>query len=174
MLPALAMEQSALMQTDEILAMLDDVERRLEAFARLDPAAQARHYDDGKWSGPEVLAHLSDADYVFFYRFLKTVAEPGGSLEPFDETIWAPELMIGERPAALSLTMIRAVLSTLRHHLETLPDASLDRASEHMVRGPQSARAIAIQLLRHSMHHLGQLDAIREGRRWTRAEAVPY
>ncbi|HYM82208.1 MAG TPA: DinB family protein [Candidatus Limnocylindria bacterium] len=162
------------MTTREIVALLADTECRVLRFAGLDEALHRRSYGPGKWTGIQILAHLADVDAVFYYRFLKAAAEEGSTIAPFDETVWASELRYEVRPIVLSAAMIRAVHTTVSHHLTVLPSENLQRVSVHPEKGPQTPLRIASTIARHTLHHLGQLDAIREGRTWTLAEKVDY
>jgi hypothetical protein len=72
------------------------------------------------------------------------------------------------------MVMLRGLHAALAHHLRTLTPEARARTSRHVERGPLTPLAIATQLINHERHHAGQLDAIRGGRTWTKAEAVPY
>src|SRR6185295_13590473 len=59
---------------------VEDIQRgleRLEALAKTDAKRLTRSYAIGKWNGLELFAHLADADLVYYYRFLKVIAEEG-------------------------------------------------------------------------------------------------
>lgn len=161
------------METMELTDELEQGARRLEAFARLGAAVHRRSYAPGKWTGQALLAHVSDADFVFYGRFLKAVAEEGYTIQLFDHERWMAELKAAERPVAVSIGMIQAIGTGLAHHLSTLPTI-LGRAAQHPERGRMTALDIATSLIRHRQHHLGQMDAIAAGREWTVAERVPY
>lgn len=162
------------MDPNAIVARLADAERRIDAFARLDEAAQRKTYGPGKWNGPQILAHVADADAAFFHRFLSMAAEEGATIIPFDEQVWERELRNDVRPAAVSVAMIRAVHAALTHHLKTLPATTLARATQHPQHGTLTPLRMADVTANHTLHHAGQLDAIREGREWSRSEALNY
>ena len=157
----------------EITRNLDEVEKRLEAFGAAGAEVHGRGYAPGKWSGRQILAHVSDCGYVFFYRMLRGAAE-GGDVVMFDHEVWAKELKQADRPVEVSLGMMRALFASTRHLLATLEPEALARTSQHPQRGAMAAADFAAMLANHTRHHAGQLDAIREGRAWTSAEAVKY
>jgi hypothetical protein len=163
-----------MLQVPDILSTLDDTERRIIAFVALDDAVHHRSYAPGKWTALAILAHISDTDSAFYYRFLAIASEAGARLVPFDETVWARELHVEQRPAAVSAAVIRGVHAGLAHQLRTLPKASLDRSSLHPEHGELSAHRIASVVAQHTRHHLNQLEAIRDGRGWTKADALDY
>jgi hypothetical protein len=131
-------------------------------------------YAPGKWSAAEIFAHLAFGDAVFLYRFLRAVSEDGSVIVPFDENVWQRELEAAAQPVAVSLAMIVATHMQLQHLVGTLPAARLARVAQHPERGPMTALRIAGITARHALHHARQIEAIRDGRGWTRAEAVLY
>ena len=141
--------------------------RGLEAMARLDAPTLGRSYGPGKWTGAELLAHVADSDLVHYYRFLKVIAEEGGPIVPFDENKWVAELRVKERPAWISVSASAAARAGFRHYLEVLPAEVLARATVHPEVGPLTALQIAERVADHALHHLEQLEAIRDGQRWT-------
>jgi len=141
--------------------------RGLEAMARLDAATLARAYAPGKWNGAEVFGHLADCDLVYYYRFLKVVAEEGVPIVPFDQDRWVKELRVRERPIAVSMACIAAARVGLAHYLAVLPPAVLERGTVHPERGPVTAISLAEVCGNHALHHLEQLEAIRDGRTWS-------
>jgi len=161
------------MDERELIDDMAEVEARIEAFGAAGAAIHGRSYAPGKWSGAEVIGHVADSSLVFFYRFVRTAAE-GGAIVPFDQEVWAKGLNLSSRPVAVSLAMLRGIHAALAHHLRTLSPESRARVGNHPERGAMTPLSIATQLIRHERHHAGQLDAIREGRTWTKAEAVPY
>lgn len=140
--------------------------RRLEAVSRLDVKTLSRSYAPGKWNGIALLAHLADADHVYYYRFLKVIAEEGAPIVPFDQDRWVVELRASERPPAVSIATITAARRGFLHYLATLPADVLERKTFHPERGTLSALDLADGLGAHALHHLEQLEAIRDGRTW--------
>lgn len=141
--------------------------RRLEAVARLDVKTLARSYAPGKWTGLELLAHMADCDLVYHYRFLKVIAEEGAPIVPFDQDRWVVELRASERPPAVSIASIAAARWGFLHYLATMPADVLERKTFHPDLGTLSALDLADTLGTHALHHLEQLEAIRDGRTWT-------
>jgi hypothetical protein len=141
--------------------------RRLEAIARLDAKTLSRSYAPGKWTGLELLAHLADSDHVYYYRFLKVIAEEGAPIVPFDQDRWVLELRGKERPAAVSIATILAARKGYVHYLATLPEAALGRSTLHPEQGMLTALDLAEMSGKHALHHLEQLEAIRDGKTWS-------
>lgn len=163
-----------MLQVPEILSTLDENDRRIVAFVALGGDVHGRSYGPGKWTAAQILAHVADSNAAFYYRFMAIASEAGARMVAFDETVWARELRTDLRPAAVSGAVIHGVNVGLAHQLRTLPQSSLDRSSPHPEHGELSAHRMASVLAQHTRHHLKQLEAIRDGRGWTKAEALDY
>lgn len=153
-------------RTSEMIREIEDGLRRMQAIAALDKSTLSRSYAKGKWNGVELLAHLADCDLVYYYRFLKVIGEEGVPIVPFDQDKWMVELRAKERPVDVSIGMSRAVRAGFVHYLKTLPPDVLERKTVHPESGPMSARDIAARIGTHALHHLEQLEAIRDGKTW--------
>jgi len=154
-------------RTAAIVRRVEEGLRRLEAIARLDAATLSRSYAPGKWTGLEILAHLADCDVVYSYRFLKVIAEEGVPIVPFDQDRWVVELRASTRPPAVSMAVIRGARAGFLHQLATMPEDVLARKTVHPERGTLSAFDLAEVMATHALHHLEQLEAIRDGRTWS-------
>lgn len=157
-------------RTNEVIADIENGLARLDAVARLDAKQLVRPYAPGKWNGVELFAHLADADLVYFYRFLKVIAEEGVPVVPFDQDKWVIELCERERPVEVSLAISRGARVGFVHYLKTLPPAHVERKTMHPENGVMTAMDFATRVGKHALHHLAQLEAIRDGRSWTPAK----
>ena len=153
-------------RTQEVVADIESGMRGLESMAKLDKKTLARQYATGKWNGVELFAHLADADLVYYYRFLKVIAEEGAPIVPFDQDKWAVELRAAERPVEVSLAASRGVRLGFVHYLKTLPPKTLERKTMHPENGVMTAMDIAARVAKHALHHMAQLEAIRDGKTW--------
>lgn len=155
------------MQIQEVVKQLEDGLNGLRKFAHVEAPVLSRAYAPGKWNGFQIIGHIADSDLVLYYRFLKAVSEEGAPIVPFDQDRWASELSYTERPLPVSLATIAAVRLGFIHHVSTLPVAMLQRKAFHPERGELTALAIAEHAGDHALHHLEQLEAIREGKTWS-------
>jgi hypothetical protein len=161
-------------EIQELITRLDEGARRLDDFAARDAGTHARSYAPGKWTGGQILAHVSDVDLNFHGRFLRAIAEPGSRILVFDHDRWMTELGGTARPIPVAMSIVRAATAGVGHYLRVLPVETLERTADHPDRGTITARYMARFLIKHREHHLGQLDAIAAGRTWTEAESVTY
>jgi DinB superfamily len=153
-------------RTKDAVSEIEAGLRGLEEMAKLDTKTLARRYAPGKWNGLELFAHVADADLVYFYRFLKVIAEEGAPIVPFDQDKWVIELRASERPVDVSLAASRGARAGFVHYLKTLPPQVLERKTVHPERGPVTAFDIAARIGTHALHHIKQLEAIRDGKTW--------
>jgi len=147
--------------------LLEGVDRVAE-IASLGETDLARSYNKGKWTGVQLIAHLADADAVFHVRLCYALAEPGFTVHSFDENKWVDALGAAERPLEISIGILTATTEAMAHLLRTTPTARLNAA--HIVKDGKRITALemAEKVATHTEHHLEQLEAIRDGRTWTK------
>jgi uncharacterized damage-inducible protein DinB len=141
---------------------------RLAEIASLGEGPLTRSYAAGKWSGVQLLAHIADVDAVFFTRISKVLAEPGSRIDPFDENKWMEVLDGSARPLEVSVGLIVATREALAQLLRQLPREVWAAGWGERPDGRVTAMAMAEKVCNHGEHHLGQLEAIRDGRPWTK------
>ncbi len=112
----------------------------------------------GKWSAREILCHLADCEIVFAFRLRQTLAQPGHTIQPFDQERWA------ERYENLTLNEALDVFSAVRRwNIVLFENASpQDRSTSvnHPERGDMTFQAIVETMAGHDLNHIGQLEAI--------------
>jgi uncharacterized damage-inducible protein DinB len=154
------------MKKKEIVAALRRSMDRTTACFEWDGPTLDRSYGKGKWSGRQILAHLADCELHFLLRLRFILAEENPPIVPFEQDDWAARFDY----AKLDSERVRDNYRVLRQGLiETVAAASekdLDRAGRHPERPDYTARYVAEHAAEHNDHHLGQLEAIRAGRRW--------
>ena len=126
----------------------------------LDDTRARRPEAPGKWSGVEVIAHLTDAELVHGYRTRMIVAEQEPPLHGYDQDGWALEFHY----AAADLAATLAFLTHLREwnftYGRTLTPAQLSRVGHHSERGPESAGLYLRLAAGHDLVHRRQIDRI--------------
>ncbi len=154
------------MEKQEIIKELEDSLSRLRKIAQLDPKVLQHPYAPGKWDGFQVFSHVADTDLVMFVRFLRIVSEDNVQIVPFNQDQWVERLRGADRPIELSLAAMESARKGLIYYLQTLPDEALARTAMHPERGVVSALFIAERAAAHGLHHLEQLEALRDGKEW--------
>ncbi len=151
---------------EEIVTRLASQLERLLAHASAPAAELERTYGPGKWSARQVLAHVADVEFINYWRFCRAVAEPGSSVEAFEENDWEKTFDYAKRPVEISRELIRGPRLAFLHAAKTLPDAVLANACLHPQKGQMSGHAWLALQVAHTEHHLGQIEAAREQRKW--------
>jgi hypothetical protein len=158
------------MEKVEIIQGLESGLARLHEITKVDPKILQRPYAPGKWNGFQVFSHVADTDLVMYVRFLRVLSEEGTRLVPFDQDLWVERLGGDTRPLEISLAAMESARHGFIYYLQSLPDEALDRKGFHPERGELRALDIAGRASVHGLHHLEQLEAIREGRDWRPAK----
>jgi len=122
----------------------------------LGPEAAVCSPAPGKWSFREVLCHLADCEVVFAFRLKQTLAEPGHSVQAFDQEKWAkPYASIDARAALATFTAVRNWNIAL---LATLPPEAYDTRVNHPERGEMTFRTLVETMAGHDLNHVEQLS----------------
>jgi DinB superfamily len=143
------------------LSILASTPRRLERLAStMSPRATAARPMRDKWSAKEILAHLTDGEIVYAFRYRKLVAEPGAQLAAFDEKAWANELLYRKRPLKTLLENFSALRKQNLALLKLLPRSAWSMASPHPEYGALSLRELVVHLAYHDRNHAQQVERI--------------
>ena len=154
------------------LAVLSRTGGRLaEVFENLSHWERLWKPEDRVWSCVQVAAHLLDAELVNAYRIRTALADPGRTLDAFDQDRWVDLQRWGERPVDDLLTAFSALRRTTLTILAELSDEEWLRHYVHSVRGSQTIAETAAFLEEHDARHLVQLGRTAEQARHARAVA---
>ena len=145
--------------------------RLAELFESLSHWERLWKPEDKVWSCVQVAAHLLDAELVNAYRIRVALANPGRTLEPFDQDRWVYLQRWGERPVDDVLSAFSALRKTTLTMLADLSDEEWFRHYIHGVRGPQTIADTAAFLEEHDARHLVQLGRTAEQARHARVVA---
>jgi uncharacterized damage-inducible protein DinB len=153
-----AERQLALLGDADPMDVLPRTPNRLsEVVARLGESKLSRPREKGKWSARQVLAHLTDMEIVFGYRFRQTLAEQPHALQGVDQDAWArgysgadPELALG---AFRGLRLWNVGL------LRSLTRTELGRCYLHPERGEETLDRLLHIWAGHDLNHLSQMEA---------------
>ncbi|MBA2482462.1 MAG: DinB family protein [Planctomycetes bacterium] len=150
----------------ELVAALRRSTDEVMAFSAGDAATLARTYAPGKWSMRLILVHLCDAETVFFDRLRRVAADDKPLLWAYDENRWAEKLAYDRRSVTVTRDLFRATRLASIDLIDALPSEALARSGVHSEAGVKSFAQIARTIVTHTEHHLEQLRAIAQDRRW--------
>lgn len=129
-------------------------------LSKLGPAKAAAAPAPGKWSPAQILCHLADCELAFGFRLRQTLAEPGHTIQPFDQDKWAPPY------AGISAADALAAFAALRKWnlllLAYALPAHAGVAATHPERGIMTFQTIVETMAGHDLNHLAQLEKIAE------------
>jgi len=131
--------------------------RLAEVFDGLSNWERLWKPDDKVWSCVQVAAHLVNA-----YRIRMALANPGMTMEPFDQDRWVELQGWGERPVDDVLAAFSALRRTTVSLLSGLSDDEWLRDYVHRERGRQTIADTAAFLEEHDARHLVQLGRTAE------------
>lgn len=135
-------------------------------FFTWEPGMLAKSYGPGKWTAQQVLGHLADCEIVFQVRARLILSEPGAAITPFDQDRWCRTLLYNRRSMALSRRLFNAARDSLIELVDLLPEEIFGREGRHPQHPSYRAWDVATRAASHNFHHLGQLEAIRDGTAW--------
>jgi methionine--tRNA ligase beta chain len=127
----------------------------------------------GRWSVAQILAHLADTEVVSAYRIRMIVSAPGTPIQAFDQNAWARELRYEHCDSFASLTLFRALRTSLLVLLGSLDENALDRFGVHAERGKESVRHLMRLNAGHDLNHLQQVERLLAERDRGREGAGP-
>lgn len=126
-----------------------------------------KRYGPGKWSVREILVHLADCEIVFLWRVYRGVAEPGTPVYGFNQDAWANALHYATRPLGLARDLFAAARNQLVHVVETMPEAAARHSIHHSEAGIVTVSQLLEKCVKHTRHHLSQIEAARSGKSWS-------
>lgn len=139
---------------ETLARQLEDATSR---FAEIDEEASLYRYAPDRWSGRELLAHVTDTERIFSCRALWFARGLPSPLPGFDQDIAAPAAQADHVSWAGHVEEFRAVRTATLLLFRHLPDDAWERRGE--ASGARiSVRALASLCAGHLAHHLAILD----------------
>ncbi len=151
-------------------ALLADLRRDRsdsETLFSADPSALGRAYAPGKWSGRQVLLHLTDASGVLLDRLRRLQADTKPLLWAFDQDAWAERLASPQRDLRLAGALFAATLDTIVELAGQVPADRWERAGIHSEIGRKTFAEVLAFVHDHTQHHFAQVRAAVAGTTWT-------
>jgi uncharacterized damage-inducible protein DinB len=136
------------------------------------PAALARPYAVGKWSGRQVLLHLTDACGAQLDRLRRLQADPRPLLWAFDQDAWMQHLAPAERDLGIAGALFTATLDAIVELARMVPADRQQRAGIHSEIGRKTFAEVLAFVHEHNQHHFAQARAAIAGTTWS-AGATP-
>lgn len=103
----------------------------------------------GKWSIRNIYAHLMDCEVNSFVRIRKAIAEPKGTIMPFDQDAWAKHFNYDELDPKLAVNLIKE----LRQIQMTTLNSIFDETWLHHMHHPQEGELSIYDWIKKDIDH---------------------
>lgn len=112
-----------------------------------------------EWSVHEIIIHLADSEAMAALRLRKMIVEPGKTLMPYDQALWARELNYAGQNTDDALEMLRLVRKSTYELLRMTNPSRLDGVLVH----PESDKPYTFErwLRAYSNHVPAHIEQIR-------------
>jgi uncharacterized damage-inducible protein DinB len=114
----------------------------------------------GKWSVRQIVAHLADTEVVHAYRIRMMLGDSGGTIQAFDQDVWASEGRYEEVELGVALAAFTALRKLNLTLYKRLTPAKRRRYGVHQERGHESIEHTSRMYTGHDLNHLGQIAAL--------------
>ncbi len=152
--------------TATVVAGLERSTAAVRAAFAADPAALARPYAAGKWTGRQMLLHIVDCESAFLDRVKRTLADAKPLLWALDPDRWNARLVFPDRSLLVSQQLFEAQRALLNEFVSSLVADEWQRCAVHNEAGKLSLHDLLAKFVSHTEHHLEQVEATVAGRTW--------
>ena len=145
-----------------IAAIASAYEKATADFLRVVGALEESDLDknDGEgWTPRQVVHHLADSEAQSYARLRRLVAEPGSTIQGYDESKWAESAILGykELPIELSLNVFKAVRASSLMIIRRLTPEQLNNSGEHTESGHYTIQSWVKSYTNHPVDHGQQI-----------------
>ena len=146
--------------TDEFIKNLEGQMEKLDiVLKKYDEKALARK-PEGKWSVKEIIGHLGDCEYVYGVRLRIALAEPGNTLQPFDQNLWVENLKHQEKEIGKLVESLKGLRRANLTVLKDVKEKDWEKYGMHTERGKMTVEGIVKLLAEHFERHLEQMERV--------------
>lgn len=152
------------MVDNEILKLASEYEAAtnifLEAAKKLAPADLDKAKKDG-WNARQVIHHLADSESQSCARLKRLLAEPGSTIQGYDENKWAQSSTLGytQLPVENSLALFKAARASSLEIIKRLTVEQLANSGIHTESGAYDIKKWFSSYINHPKDHANQLLA---------------
>ena len=132
----------------------------LDTVANFPMADLDKPKKDG-WNARQVIHHLADSESQSCARLRRLIAEPGTTIQGYDENKWANSSTLGykELPVEASLALFKASRESSLQLIKRLTPELLKNTGVHTESGEYSVQKWIETYTRHPQEHAEQLLA---------------
>ena len=114
--------------------------------------------EPGKWSIQTIVLHLAESEVTAYLRGRTIIAEPGGTIVPYDQDRWAQTMDTTAQPLDEAVTLFRLLREMLARQLRALPESTWEHWLEHPERGRITLERWLEIYENHLKVHLAQME----------------
>ena len=118
--------------------------------------------DSEGWTPRQVIHHVADSEAQSYARLRRLIAEPGTTIQGYDEGKWAENPTIGYRNHEIdsSIAVFKAVRQSSYELLLRMEDSLLDQKGIHTESGEYSVRDWMNSYINHPIDHANQIKKV--------------
>ena len=163
-LPSAAMQKNPysddLGSTDPLSALAETPERIRVLVDGWSVTEWERSYAPGKWTARQVIVHLAQTELALTARVRFAASQDGYVAQAFSQDDWLPLDDHADGRTALGAYLALRKLNLLM--FQNMTPKQRSRAFTHPEYGQLTPEWVAAQLAGHDIHHLKQLQAIKQ------------
>ena len=116
------------------------------------------------WNARQVIHHMADSEAQSYARLRRLIAEPGTSIQGYDEGLWAENTTLSYKNHEIesSLEVFKAVRKSSYELLLRLDDSLLTNKGVHTESGDYSVRDWLNSYIKHPVDHANQIREISD------------
>lgn len=130
----------------------------LKLVSELTPEDLDKSDSDG-WTPRQVIHHMADSEAQSYARLRRLIAEPGTTIQGYDEGKWAENSTLGYKtePVETSINVIKAVRKSSFELLNRISEAELSNTGVHTESGTYSINDWLNSYINHPIDHANQI-----------------
>lgn len=111
------------------------------------------------WTPRQVIHHMADSEAQSYARLRRLIAEPGTTIQGYDEGKWAENQTLGykSQPIEYSVAVLKAVREATYQLLLRVNESLLDNKGVHSESGEYSVRNWLDSYINHPRDHANQI-----------------
>jgi hypothetical protein len=147
-----------------ILELANAYEEATRAFYELASQLNDEELDSPRkdgWNARQVIHHVADSEAQSYARLRRLIAEPGTSIQGYDEGAWGENETLGysQLPIKNSLAVFLAVRTSSLEILKRLSAEQLNNSGVHSESGEYSINDWIATYTKHPLEHAQQIQS---------------
>ena len=130
----------------------------LKLVSELTPGDIDKSDSEG-WTPRQVIHHMADSEAQSYARLRRLIAEPGTTIQGYDESKWAENSTLGYKSESVesSINVIKAVRQSSFELLNRISDVELSNSGVHTESGAYSINDWLKSYINHPIDHANQI-----------------